>query len=68
MVNLLECCDWPDIACRHGDQVMLPGTNGGIDANIALRVSCQAAGSIMIDSKAGTDCRSSHLVIVTHNT
>ena len=59
MLHLLTCCDWPDIACTHDDQVMVPGIDAGVNVGIAFRMSCQAAGSIMFDCKAGTDCCSS---------
>ena len=62
MLNLLTCFGWPDIACTHGDQVMVPDIDVGVDVHIALRMSCQAAGSITFDSKAGTDFCSSHLL------
>ncbi len=65
MLNLLTCCGWPDVACIRGDQVLVPEIDGG-DGSIALNMSCQGAGSTMFDSKAGTNCRSSHLLIVTH--
>ncbi len=59
MLTLFTCCDRPDLACTHDDEVMVPATDVGVDVDIALRMSCPAAGSIMFDCKAGTDWRSS---------